>query len=166
MRAGGLLDLADQVVCERPPADQAHVVTAALAGDPEDVAVVRLAEALVHPDDAPVLAVEVAEPPPAGLSGPVRPRALAAPAERVAFARIAAELLPLPLRLVRGVHRWAARIDRDLPAVGTEAGRAGGRQAHGRGNRPDVRNSLLDAAPAERGRDQCHYVRGGSNLDA
>src|SRR3954462_4256800 len=102
---------------ERPPPDQAHVVAAAFAGDPEHVAVVRLAEAFVRPHGHCVVAVEGAEPAAAGVSRPVGPRVevagpaaagfagtggprpLAAPAEGVALAGVAAEALPLPLLL-------------------------------------------------------------------
>jgi hypothetical protein len=69
-----LLDLADQVVRVSPPAHQPRVIAAAFAGDRKDVSVIRLAEALVSPDDYGIVAVEVAESAPAGLTRPVRPR--------------------------------------------------------------------------------------------
>src|SRR5262245_42819010 len=46
-----LLRLADQVVHRTPPAREADVVAPALTGDDEDVAVARLTQTLVRPDD-------------------------------------------------------------------------------------------------------------------
>src|SRR4026208_2262512 len=113
-------ELADQVVGECPPADQAHVVEPALACDPEHVPVSRLTQALVRPDDHGVAAVEVADPPPAGLSRAVLPRSLASPAEGRALAGVALHSRALELRLVSRPHRPPPPADRAPPAPRAE----------------------------------------------
>ena len=101
------------------------MIASALAGDGEDVAMGRLTETLVRPDDDSVVAVEVAERVPPGLTGAVEPLQLAAPDEGIAATRVAcdarmtAELGPVCGRKVGGVpvggdlHRsgvpWAGR---------------------------------------------------------
>ena len=65
------------------------MVAAALPGDRHDVSVGRLPQTGVRPHGDGVVAVEVAEHPPARLAGPVEPGALAAPRECVAPAGVA-----------------------------------------------------------------------------
>lgn len=100
------------------------MVAVALAGDREDVAVGRLVEPRVLPDDHGVVAVEVAEGAPAGLARSVQPLQLAAPRERVALAGVALDRVVAPqLCRVRALEVGAAPVLGDLPAIGHPAGR-------------------------------------------
>src|SRR5262245_12505888 len=102
-----------------PPAGQACMVAAALACDREDVSMTRLSQPGMCPHGDRVVALEVAEHPPAGLARAVQPRAFAAPDEGVALAGVVLDRRVLgELGRVGLGERRSVRILGDLPASG------------------------------------------------
>ena len=155
-------DLAEAVVPEPPPAVQARVVAAALAGDPEEVRVGRLSELAVRPHDHGVVAVEVAEPRAAGPGGvrarpgcgatcPHRPNS-----RRCTCPDRGGDAVEAPLGLVRALDGCAAREGGELEVVGSE----------GRGIRGGRHDRRLERSRRAAWRSPCRFQTGAGTRSA